>query len=457
MIEAMKIPPFVKSFSSIFKDNGYQCYLVGGATRDLLMGRVHADWDIATDALPEQVMGLFRRVIPTGIKHGTVTVLYERTRFEVTTFRIESGYSDGRRPDSVVFAPTIFDDLSRRDFTINSIAYDLHMGKLHDPHGGRRDLTKGIIRAIGDADERFREDGLRPLRACRFAAQFAFEVEPATRAAIGRSLETASGVSRERVREEVMKILSSPVPSVGFMLMRETGLLSLFIPELAAGAGVTQGDLHCFDVLEHSLFACDAAPASNPTVRLAALLHDVGKPACRKLEDGNRITFHGHETAGSRMIEEIMRRLKFPNVTIQRTAHLVRHHMFNYTEDWTDAAVRRLVSRVGEDCISDLIELRRADQIGMCNCGAQSLPEGLLRFISRVNAVIAEDRAFTVKSLAVDGEDIMERLALGPGPVIGTILSELLAAVLEDPAQNNRETLLLIAERLYKQRIARGS
>lgn len=416
------------------------------------MGRIHADWDIATDARPQQVMEMFRRVIPTGIKHGTVTVLFGGTRFEVTTFRIESGYSDGRRPDSVVFAPTIFEDLSRRDFTINAIAFDLHNGKLHDPHGGRADLSAGIIRAIGDADARFREDGLRPLRACRFSSQFSFEVESATREAIGRSLETAAGVSRERVRDEIMKILSSPVPSVGFLLMLETGLLSLFLPELAAGNGVTQGDLHCFDVLKHSLYACDAAPASNSAVRLSALLHDVGKPQCRGIEDGNRVTFYGHERAGARLTEDILRRLKFPNATIRRTVHLVFHHMFNYTDEWTDSAVRRLISKVGEEYMNDLIELRRADQIGMCNRGDGSIPEGLVKFVSRVRSVLEKDRAFTVKQLAVNGQEVMDRLSIGPGPAVGIILSQLLAAVLEDPSQNDRDALLLIAERFYKQR-----
>ncbi len=451
----MKIPPAVHAFARIFKDNGFQCFLVGGATRDLLMGRVHADWDIATDARPARVMEMFRRVIPTGLKHGTVTVFFGGTRFEVTTFRIESGYSDGRRPDSVVFAPTIFEDLSRRDFTMNAIAYDLHTDKLHDPHRGRADLSAGIIRAIGNPEERFREDGLRPLRACRFAAQFSFAVEPATREAIGKCLETAAGVSLERVRDEILKILAAPVPSVGFALMKDTGLLSLFLPELAACAGVAQGDFHCFDVLVHSLYACDAAPRDNHIVRLAALLHDVGKPPCRVETPSGRPTFYDHERAGARMTEDILTRLRLPNAVIKRTAHLVLHHMFNYTEEWSDSAVRRLISRVGEEYMDDLIELRRADQIGMCN-RAGGVPQGLVDFISRLRSVMAKERAFTVKQLDVSGADIMERLSIPPGPAVGIILSELLSAVLDDPSQNERETLLEIAERLFGQRISPG-
>ncbi len=449
----MQIPQTVRSFASIFTSNGFQCYLVGGAIRDLLMGRIHADWDIATEAKPEQVISLFRRVIPTGIKHGTVTVLFKDMRFEVTTFRIESGYSDGRRPDSVTFAPTIFEDLSRRDFTMNAIAYDLSSGKIHDPHHGRRDLAKGIIRAIGNPDDRFREDGLRPLRACRFAAQFAFTIEPDTRLAIGRALESAAGVSAERVRDEIQKIIGSPSPSVGFFLMHESGLLRLFLPELAACADVTQGDLHCYDVLTHSLYACDAAPPSNIVVRLAALLHDMGKPPARRVEEDGRITFYSHERIGGEMAAEMLRRLRFPNTTIKSVSHLVLHHMFNYQEEWTDAAVRRLISRVGEDAIADLILLRRADQIGMCRENEAKFPEGLSRFAARTAAVLEGDRAFTVRSLAVNGEDLMRLLGLPPGPTVGVLLSELLAAVLDDPGLNTREKLLEIAEKFYKERM----
>ncbi len=453
----MKLPRTVRSLASVFKERGYQCFLVGGAVRDLLMGRIHADWDIATDARPANVMEMFRRVIPTGIKHGTVTVLFQSTRFEVTTFRIESGYSDGRRPDSVVFAPTIFEDLSRRDFTINAIAYDLHTDTIHDPQHGREDLKKGIIRAIGDPDARFREDGLRPLRACRFAAQFSFVIEEATRKAIRAALDVTAGVSKERVRDEVLKIVDSPSPSTGFLLMKETGLLGLVLPELMEGDGVTQGDLHCYDVLTHSLYACDAAPAGNTAVRLAALLHDVGKPRMRRVDERGKITFYTHESAGAEIAREILLRLKMPNAVIDRVCHLIAHHMFNYQEEWSDAAVRRLISRVGEENMDDLISLRRADQIGMCRENANRFPEGLSLFVSRVDAVRAAEKVFTIKQLAVNGRDIMERLSLEPGPAVGAILSELHAAVLDDPSLNTPEALLEIAGRLYAQRMRAGA
>jgi tRNA nucleotidyltransferase (CCA-adding enzyme) len=450
----MRIPRPIHAFASVFTGAGFQCYLVGGAVRDLLVGRVHTDWDIATDARPEQVMGIFRRVIPTGIKHGTVTVLFQNLRFEVTTFRIESGYSDGRRPDSVTFAPTIFQDLARRDFTMNAIAYDLATGALHDPHDGQVDLAHGIIRAIGEADERFREDGLRPVRACRFAAQFGFTVEEKTREAIGRSLDVAAGVSAERVRDEIVKIVDSPSPSTGFMLMRDTGLLRVFLPELADGEGIKQGELHCYDILTHSLYACDAAPPGDTAVRLAALLHDVGKPRARGTDERGHVTFYGHEHLGAEMASAILERLRFPNVTIKRVSHLIDHHMFNYQEEWKDSAVRRLIARVGEENIADLMALRRADQVGMCRENAAVFPEGLARFAERVAAVREGERAFTLRQLAVRGQDLMERMGIPPGPVVGTILNELLSTVLEDPAMNEKEKLLEVAERFYRQRMS---
>jgi tRNA nucleotidyltransferase/poly(A) polymerase len=256
----MRIPRVVRDLAAEFRAAGFQCHLVGGAVRDILLGRPHTDFDIATDARPDQVIPLFRRVIPTGIRHGTVTVHFHGTTFEVTTFRTEAEYGDGRRPDSVTFTPSIIDDLARRDFTINAIAYDLLTDQVADPHEGRIDLRKGVLRAIGDAAERFREDGLRPLRACRFAAQLGFKVDEATRAAIPGSLDILAKVSAERVRDEILKILQTPLPSVGLALMRETGILKVVLPELLEGEGVAQGSFHCYDVLWHSLHACDAAP-----------------------------------------------------------------------------------------------------------------------------------------------------------------------------------------------------
>ena len=449
----MRIPRVVRDFASVFRGAGFQCHLVGGAVRDILMGRAHSDYDIATDAPPEQVTSLFRKVIPTGIKHGTVTVPFKGTAFEVTTFRTEADYSDGRRPDRVTFAPSILDDLARRDFSINAMAYDLLSDQFHDPHGGRQDLARGVIRAIGDPAERFREDGLRPLRACRLAAQLSFSVEDTTKAAIPGSLAILARVSAERMRDEIQKTLRSEVPSVGLSLMKETGILSVVLPELLEGVGVTQGGFHCYDVFTHSLYACDAAPRASPVLGLAALLHDVGKPRVRSVDPEGKPTFYTHEQVSAEMAEAILIRLKLPGAVVKDVSHLVAHHMFNYQEEWSDAAVRRLIARVGEDKIHDIIALRRADQIGMCRENADVYPEGLARFAGRVSGVLDAGRVFTVRQLATNGSDIMEALALPPGPRIGVILEELLKAVLEDPALNTKEKLLEIAGKLFRERL----
>jgi putative nucleotidyltransferase with HDIG domain len=452
----MRVPRVVYEFASFFKDKGFQCHLVGGAVRDILMGRSHADFDIATDAHPEQVVPLFKRVIPTGIKHGTVTVHFKGTIFEVTTFRTDAEYSDGRRPDSVIFTPSLGADLSRRDFTINAIAFDLLARRMHDPHQGQADIRRRIIRAIGDPSARFREDGLRPLRACRFAAQLSFSVEEATLKAISGTLDILSKVSAERVRDELLKILESPLPSVGFLLMKETGILGVVLPELLEGRDVKQGSYHCHDVFMHSLAACDAAPQESMVLRLAALLHDIGKPRVIGAAPDGRPTFYGHEIVSADMTREILLRLKMPNAIVREVAHLVAHHMFNYQEEWTDAAVRRLIARVGEGAIDDIMALRRADQIGMCPENAGRFPEGLALFAQRVTAMRKEGRAFTVAKLAVNGNDIMQRLGIAPGPRVGIILHELLESVLEDPGVNNRDKLFEIAEKLLRERLGGG-
>jgi tRNA nucleotidyltransferase (CCA-adding enzyme) len=449
----MRIPRTVRNLASEFKAAGFQCHLVGGAVRDILMGRPHSDFDIATNALPAQVVSLFRRVIPTGIKHGTVTVLFKGMTFEVTTFRTETDYSDGRRPDAVAFQPSIFDDLARRDFTINAMAYDLIANRLNDPHEGEKDLRRCLIRAIGEPAERFREDGLRPLRACRIAAQLSFTIDRPTRDAIPGALDILARVSAERVRDELLKTLQAPVPSVGLLLMKDTGILGVVLPELLEGVGVTQGSLHCYDVFTHSLSACDAAPAESLLLRMAALLHDIGKPRVRAVDPEGRPTFYEHERVSAAMTEEILSRLKLPNAVVKDVAHLVAHHMFNYQEEWSDAAVRRLIARVGEGTIKDIIALRRADQIGMCRENAKTFPEGLAAFAAHVSSVLDAGRAFTVRQMAADGDDIMSRLNLPPGPQVGIILEELLQAVLDDPSLNEKEKLLQIAKKFYDQRL----
>ena len=450
----LRIPGEVRDLADIFRRAGRQCWLVGGAVRDMLMGRRTVDYDVATDAEPAEVLRLFRRVIPTGIQHGTVTVHHRGTVFEVTTFRTEGKYTDGRRPDSVAFVPSIEEDLKRRDFTINALAADPQTGRVLDLHGGRMDLAGRVIRAIGEPAQRFREDGLRLMRACRFAAQLGFTVEERTLAAM-RELRHALGpIAPERIREELEKMLRSPAPSTGLELMREAGLLGVVLPELERCVGVEQRGLHCFDVWKHSLLSCDAAPAESLHLRLAALLHDVGKPPAAVRRADGVWTFHGHENVGADIAESLMKRLRFPNALVATVRHLVLCHMFHYTPDWTDAALRRFVARVGSESLGDVLALRRADQVG--TCGKREISESLLSLEERIRRLRDTSAAFTLRDLAVSGSEVMEALALKPGKAVGLILRELLEAVLDDPELNEREKLLGIARRFYDARMRTG-
>jgi len=451
----MNIHPGLKEIAAIFNDSGKEAYLVGGAVRDMLMGKKIHDWDIATDALPEEVTAIVKRaggkVIPTGIKHGTVTVFYKKHNAEVTTFRLESGYSDGRRPDKIEYTSDIEEDLSRRDFTMNAIALRLPNGDVADPFGGSKDIKAKIIRCVGNAAERFGEDGLRPLRAVRFAAQLGFQIEQNTLDAIPGALPVSAKVSWERVRDEIDKILASPLPSCGFRLMEKTGLLGLFIGELAACRGIEQKGFHQFDVLDHSLFACDYAAAKNypHELRLAALFHDVGKPAARSLDGTGVWTFYRHEEKSEAMCRAILNRLRYPNAVIEKACHLVKEHMFFYTDDWSDAAVRRFIARIGEANLEDIYRLRRADAYGFS--GEEPDSRFLVQLIDRVNKVLSNSRAFTIKDLAVGGNDLMT-INIPGGKIMGYILNELLETVLDDPAQNTQEKLLEIAKNIFKER-----
>jgi tRNA nucleotidyltransferase (CCA-adding enzyme) len=447
----VRIPRIVKDFSSFFMQAGYQCYLVGGAVRDMLMGRRVQDFDIATDALPREVTDIFRRVIPTGIKHGTVTVLFKGTRFEVTTFRIDQEYRDGRRPDSVTFSPSIQEDLKRRDFTINAMAYDLGEHRLLDPHAGRKDLKEGIIRAIGDPLERFQEDGLRPLRACRFAAQLGFAIDERTFECIPRSIDTVKQVSAERIRDELIHILEAPTPSIGFDLLNDCGILRLILPELAACREVSQGELHRYDLYHHLLYSCDAAPRDNLVVRLAALFHDLGKPRAMDRTPEGALHFHRHEELSAQLAVKILRRLRFPNQVVKRVSHLVAQHMFHYEDNWSDAAVRRFVARIGAENIPDILSLRRADQLAMV--GERFVSTSLIALEKRIEEVLAKDRILGLKDLELNGDDLTLELGIPQGPKIGIILTALLESVLDDPEQNERQRLLKIAKRFYDERL----
>ncbi|MDR1505872.1 MAG: HD domain-containing protein [Treponema sp.] len=451
----LRIHPVLRDIAAVFTAAGKEVYLVGGAVRDLLLGRDSADWDLSTNARPEEVMGLFRKVIATGIKHGTVTIRWKGISLEVTTFRTESAYSDGRRPDQVRYAATIAEDLSRRDFTMNAAAVRLPDGLLSDPFGGRDDIKRRIIRCVGAAEERFAEDGLRPLRALRFASQLGFDLDRATAGAIHGALPTTAKVAPERIRDELDKIIASPNPLRAFRLMEETEMLHLLLPELAACRGVEQGGYHHFDVLDHSFLACDwaAKKGFSKEVRLAALLHDTGKPLVRRKKNpdetpgdspsgGGAYTFYNHERESGKLAFEVMSRFRYPNAVTEKVLRLVREHMFHYEENWTDAAVRRFIIRAGTDLIPELTQLHLADTAG--TTGAESDPAALLPLLDRIEAVLEKGKAISLKDLAVNGRDLIA-LGVAPGKYVGIILNELLDAVIEDPALNSREKLLEIA------------
>jgi tRNA nucleotidyltransferase (CCA-adding enzyme) len=441
-----KVPAEVKEVIAALRAAGKQAYLVGGCVRDLLAGLDAVDYDVATDATPEEVRRIFRRTAPTGIRHGTITVLGDEGDYEVTTFRRDGKYGDARHPDDVTYAENIEEDLSRRDFTMNALAYDPLEGELVDLFGGVEDFERGVVRAVGDAAERFREDGLRPLRAVRLAARFDFEVDADTLNAIPGVLDRVRMVAAERVRDEFVKMLATaPRPSYGIELMRETGLLEVYIPELLEGYAVTQNEFHAYDVYTHSLYTCDAAPAEKPLVRLAALLHDIGKPRTRVVRDG-RVTFYNHQAVSRRIARDILNRLRFSKKQRDHVMHLVYYHMFGYTPAWTDAAVRRLIRKVGRENIADLFDLRIADWFG--NGTNYGFPGYLRALERRVNEAIAREEAFTERDLAIDGRDVMSALGIGPGPKVGEALSYLLERVLEDQALNERGRLLkLLHER----------
>lgn len=443
----IKLTDDLKQIASILGDQGFCCYLVGGAVRNQLLGLEEKDYDLATDALPEDIIRIFRRVIPTGIKHGTVTLLFKGNSYEITTFRVDGKYTDGRRPDNIHYTSDIREDLKRRDFTINSIAYHILDEMLIDPNNGLEDLKNKIIRAIGNPDERFREDGLRPLRACRFAAQLNFAIEENTFQAISRNLDKFRSVSRERIYDELVKTMKSESPSITFRHLLNSGLLEIISSDLHRCVGIPQREKHKFDVFEHLLHTCDSCPKDNVILRFAGLFHDLGKATTLKISDDGEPTFYNHEFPSAELAVKIMKDLKFPNRDIQRIEHLIRHHMFNYTPQWSDAAVRRFISKTGLDYIDDLLILQRADMDSMNRTADEY---GMLDdFRKRIDNVLSRDSAFSIKDLRINGNDLHNVISVPKGPVMGEILASLLDSILENPEMNHRDFLLSEAADLY--------
>lgn len=445
------VPQDVVELCGRLRANGKGAWIVGGCVRDLLLGRPINDWDIATNALPPELLRIFPRAIPTGIEHGTVTVVRGSRHFEVTTLRGEGTYTDGRHPDWVTFVDDITADLSRRDFTANAMAVDLSDGRLIDPFDGQGDLERSILRAVGDPFARFAEDGLRVLRAARFVATLELSLDAATESAVAPNLGTFRRVAHERIRDEWLKAMKARQPSRAFEVMRRTGILEAICPELMAEVGLEQNRWHAFDAWRHTMECLDACPG-DPILRLAALLHDVGKPPTRAWsEKTSDYTFYDHDRVGAEIAESIVGRLRLSNDERSRVVDLVRHHLFHYEADWSDAAVRRWIRRVGLERIDDLFALNVADAHAKGRDCTEDIAS-ISALKGRVEQVLSQGTALRASDLAINGHDLMKELGLGPGRLIGELLGALLEDVLTDPAVNEREKLLALA----RERIARS-
>ena len=416
---------------------GGSTYFVGGCVRDALLGRVPQDWDITTNAKPLQVKELFRRTIDTGLQHGTVTVMLDHTGYEVTTYRIDGEYEDGRHPKAVSFTGSLSDDLMRRDFTINAMAYNETEG-LVDLFEGREDLERGVIRCVGEAKERFTEDALRMMRAIRFSAQLGFSIEACTFGAIRELASSIRRISAERIQTELIKTLTSMHPD-HVRLFYETGLSAYFLPELDRMMETGQNNPHhCYSVGEHTLHSLGEVPGDR-VLRLAMLLHDVAKPYCKTTDEAGIDHFHGHPVQGAELAKKILRRLKMDNETTLRVAQLIRWHDDN--PPLTERNVRRAVYRIGEAQYPDIFAVKRAD----IRAQSEYKKEEKLRYVDEYEAVYEQikekKQCLSIKDLAVDGSDLLAA-GVPQGRAIGEQLHALLELVLEHPECNTRECLL---------------
>lgn len=435
------LPTYIIDLLTRLEKAGFEAYLVGGSVRDWLLGLEPKDWDITTNARPEDIV----KTLPDSRyenQFGTVIVPIRQedgtliTAVEVTTYRSEQVYSDHRRPDAVVFENELDKDLARRDFTINALALGKN-GEVVDLFGGQKDINKKIIRTVGEPADRFKEDALRMLRAVRLYCQLGFSLEPKTQRGIEKLSGTIVYVAQERIKDELIKILASRRAADGIRLMQTVGLLRYILPELEEGIGMKQNHHHTHTVYDHNVLSLENCPNPEWQVRLASLLHDIGKARTKKVTPSGA-TFYNHEIVGARMVHKILRRLRFSAEDTERIVNLVRNHMFYYNVDEvTAAAVRRLIKKVGEENLSDLIDLRVADRLG--SGVAKAIPYKL-RHLQYMMEKVRHDPV-SVKMLKINGDDLIKNLGLEPGPKIGAILDVLLSEVIEDPALNTQDYL----------------
>ena len=433
----LEIPKNAETILHILENAGYEAYVVGGCVRDSILGRKPDDWDITTSAKPEQVKELFHRTVDTGLQHGTVTVLMEKEGYEVTTYRVDGEYEDGRHPKEVTFTASLEEDLKRRDFTINAMAYN-PSGGLVDLFGGLEDIDRKIIRCVGDPLERFTEDALRIMRAVRFSAQLGFSIEEETRKALKVLAPNLKHVSAERIQVELVKLLMSPHPDY-LRTAYEAGITAEFLPEFDACMETPQNTPHhCYTVGEHILHSLCYVRADR-VLRITMLLHDIGKPAVRKTDENGRDHFKTHGNAGEKMAGQILRRLKFDNDTIAQVTHLIYWH--DYRPAPEEKAVRRAIHKVGEDLFPLFLKVQRADNLAQ----SMYLREEKLARIDGVeklyHEIMEKHQCVSLKTLAVTGRDLIAE-GMKPGPQMGAVLQELLEVVLDQPEMNEKEKLL---------------
>lgn len=441
MIDSTKIPLEVKAVALTLEEAGFEAYIVGGCVRDLVVGKVPKDWDLTTNSHPDQIQALFPESFCNN-DYGTVGVKNEETTdetlkvIEVTPYRSEGTYTDARRPDSVTFGVSLAEDLARRDFTINAIAYRIKTGETVDLYEGIEDIRKKRIKTVGVPTERFGEDALRLMRAVRLSAELNFMIESETMAGIIAKSALLEKIAIERVSSEFIKLINSTAPMQGIVLLQKLGLLTYVLPELETAMGCEQGGIHAYDVYEHCLRTLQAAADKehSTTMRLAALLHDIGKPTTRGTGGKNKhYTFFGHEVVGARMAKKILNRLKMSRETIEEVEKLVRWHMFfSDPDEITLAAVRRTIVRIGEDNIENLLNLRVCDRIGTGRPKEQ--PFRFRKYKAMVDEALRDP--ISVKMLKINGEKIMDITGEKPGKKLGYILNSLMEEVLVDPGKN---------------------